>query len=284
MRAARALTTSMLAMGAFAASAAAASAQAPAPAPDGAPAPAAPTPPPADVATATAASGGVGYGVRAVQPVTAAPQATLGVDGLAQAPAGAPPQVQEAIWAANEIIGKPYRYGGGHRLGFKDRGYDCSGTVSYALNGAGVLKRPAGLIELLALGRRRPGAVDHRLHEPGARLRRDRRPAAGHQRRRRPGGRQGPALAARAALDQGLQGAASRRSVARPRAPSAARLSPPPDPASRRPHARHGRTDVSRHQVEDLEAARPRRGPLRDARLQLPEAARVAAGRQEGHR
>ena len=41
-----------------------------------------------------------------------------------------PPQVQEAIAAANEIIGLPYRYGGGHRLPWKlDRGYDCSGTV-----------------------------------------------------------------------------------------------------------------------------------------------------------
>jgi cell wall-associated NlpC family hydrolase len=155
VRAARALTTSILAMGAFAASDVAALAQAPAPAPDGAPA--APAPAPADHATATAASGGVGYGVPAVQPVTAAPQATLGPDGLAQAPAGAPPQVQEAIWAANEIIGKPYRYGGGHRLGFKDRGYDCSGTVSYALNGAGVLKRPLDSSSFMRWGDAGPG-------------------------------------------------------------------------------------------------------------------------------
>jgi cell wall-associated NlpC family hydrolase len=132
----------MLAMGAFAVSAFDAFAQAPAPAPDSAPAPAAPAGPgPADVATAMAASGGVGYGVPAVQPVTAAPQATLGADGLAQAPAGAPPQVQEAIWAANAIIGKPYRYGGGHRR-FIDSGYDCSGSVSFALRGGGLVKRP----------------------------------------------------------------------------------------------------------------------------------------------
>ena len=147
----------MLAMGAFVTSATTAFAQAPAP--DSAPAPAAPTPAPApaDVATATAASGGVGYGVPAVQPVTAAPQAILGADGLAQAPAGSPPQVQQAIWAANEIIGKPYRYGGGHRLGFKDRGYDCSGTVSYALNGARLLKRPLDSSSFMRWGEGGPG-------------------------------------------------------------------------------------------------------------------------------
>jgi hypothetical protein len=36
----------------------------------------------------------------------------------------------------------PYRYGGGHRLGFDDTGYDCSGTVSFALHGAGLLAAP----------------------------------------------------------------------------------------------------------------------------------------------
>jgi cell wall-associated NlpC family hydrolase len=147
----------MLALGAFAMSASAAFGQAPAP--DGATAPAAPAAPPAaDVAAATAASGGVGYGVPAVQAVTAGPQATLGADGLAQAPAGAPPEVQKAIWAANAIVGKPYRYGGGHRLGFKDRGYDCSGTVSYALNGAGLLKRPLDSSSFLRWGEAGPGA------------------------------------------------------------------------------------------------------------------------------
>jgi len=62
-------------------------------------------------------------------------------DGSAAAPADAPPQVQQAIWAANEIQDKPYIYGGGHAE-FKDDGYDCSGTVSYALHGAGLLDSP----------------------------------------------------------------------------------------------------------------------------------------------
>jgi cell wall-associated NlpC family hydrolase len=148
--------TSMLAIGVLAVSASSASAQAPAP--DGAPAPAAPAPAPApDVAAATAASGGVGYGVPVVQAVVAGPQATLREDGLAEAPAGAPPEVQEAIWAANEIVGKPYRYGGGHRRGFKDSGYDCSGTISYALNGGGLLKRPLDSSSFLRWGEAGPG-------------------------------------------------------------------------------------------------------------------------------
>ena len=62
-----------------------------------------------------------------------APKATLLPDGPAAAPADAPPQVQAAIFAANKIVGKPYKYGGGHAK-VEDSGYDCSGTVSYALH------------------------------------------------------------------------------------------------------------------------------------------------------
>jgi hypothetical protein len=66
--------------------------------------------------------------------------ATLGADGLAIAPASAPQQVKDAIAAANRIVGKPYRYGGGHGR-WEDSGYDCSGAMSYALHGAGLLNR-----------------------------------------------------------------------------------------------------------------------------------------------
>ena len=62
-------------------------------------------------------------------------------DGSAAAPADAPPQVQQAIWAANRIQDKPYVYGGGHAE-VEDNGYDCSGTVSYALHHAGLLETP----------------------------------------------------------------------------------------------------------------------------------------------
>ena len=74
---------------------------------------------------------------------TAAPageKATLGADGLAVAPASAPQQVKDAIAAANRIVGKPYKYGGGHGR-WEDSGYDCSGAMSYALHGAGLVNR-----------------------------------------------------------------------------------------------------------------------------------------------
>jgi hypothetical protein len=68
-------------------------------------------------------------------------QAQILPTGLAAAPADAPPQVQNAIWAANELQKMPYKYGGGHRR-FIDNGYDCSGTVSWALHFAGLLNSP----------------------------------------------------------------------------------------------------------------------------------------------
>jgi hypothetical protein len=59
-------------------------------------------------------------------------------DGYAAAPAAAPPAVQQAIWAGNQLIGLPYIYGGGH-ASFIAAGYDCSGAVSYALHGGDFL-------------------------------------------------------------------------------------------------------------------------------------------------
>ena len=54
---------------------------------------------------------------------------------------GMPFAVRRVIRAANRIATTPYRYGGGHRH-FRDTGYDCSGSVSYALHGAGLLASP----------------------------------------------------------------------------------------------------------------------------------------------
>jgi hypothetical protein len=73
--------------------------------------------------------------------VAAGSVAQLLPDGSAAAPADAPIQVQQAIWAANKLQDKPYKYGGGHAK-IEDTGYDCSGTVSYALIAAGLLKSP----------------------------------------------------------------------------------------------------------------------------------------------
>ena len=81
--------------------------------------------------------------------------------GLASPPAIAPPQVQNAVWAANQIIGKPYKYGGGHKS-FRgvSSGYDCSGTVSWALNGAGAgfLATPLDSSSFLKWGEKGKGA------------------------------------------------------------------------------------------------------------------------------
>jgi hypothetical protein len=73
-------------------------------------------------------------------------------DGTAAAPALAPPQVQQAIWAANTITRRPYVYGGGHGS-FRSRGYDCSGTVSFALHAAGLLDSPLDSSSFMSWGR-----------------------------------------------------------------------------------------------------------------------------------
>ena len=68
-------------------------------------------------------------------------RAYIGPDGLAVAPASAPEAVKQVIAAGNEIAAKPYRYGGGHAR-WNDSGYDCSGSISYVLHAAGLLRRP----------------------------------------------------------------------------------------------------------------------------------------------
>lgn len=78
------------------------------------------------------------------------------IDGVAYPPADAPPEVVGAIEAANRIITKPYRYGGGHRS-FEDTGYDCSGSVSYALNGGGLLDSPLDSSSFMRWGERGKG-------------------------------------------------------------------------------------------------------------------------------
>ncbi len=65
-------------------------------------------------------------------------QASVGEDGFAVAPAGAPQAVKDVIAAGNEIAKKPYKYGGGHGK-LRDSGYDCSGSISYALRKAGLM-------------------------------------------------------------------------------------------------------------------------------------------------
>ena len=60
---------------------------------------------------------------------------------MVQAPPGAPQAVQEMIAAGNAIATLPYIWGGGH-ASFQALGYDCSGSVSFVLNAAGLLSSP----------------------------------------------------------------------------------------------------------------------------------------------
>jgi cell wall-associated NlpC family hydrolase len=69
------------------------------------------------------------------------PHAKVLSDGSAQAPDNAPDIVKRVILAGNEIAKFPYKWGGGHGA-WRDNGYDCSGSVSFALAGAGLLHTP----------------------------------------------------------------------------------------------------------------------------------------------
>lgn len=82
-------------------------------------------------------------------PVT---KARLASDGTAVAPANAPDDVKEIIDAGNKIAKKPYVYGGGHGS-WNDSGYDCSGSVSYALHGAGLLKESMASGDFMSWGK-----------------------------------------------------------------------------------------------------------------------------------
>jgi len=108
---------------------------------------------------AAADSGGAAY----VPPPPPAKRAKI-VDGIAIPPAGAPARVKNAIAAANRIVRKPYVYGGGHGAysgawskAPLDRGYDCSGTISFALYGGRFLRSPLDSGSFMAWGDRGQG-------------------------------------------------------------------------------------------------------------------------------
>ena len=64
--------------------------------------------------------------------------------------------VQQVVAAANAIAGRPYVYGGGHGS-FESAGYDCSGSVSYALHGGGLLSSPLDSSAFMSYGAPGPG-------------------------------------------------------------------------------------------------------------------------------
>jgi Putative peptidoglycan binding domain len=95
--------------------------------------------------------------VVAPAPVTTPTEvATLDASGLAVAPASAPPEVQAIIAAGNAIATKPYKYGGGHGR-WIDSGYDCSGSVSFALHGAALLDTALDSTGFMSWGERGRG-------------------------------------------------------------------------------------------------------------------------------
>jgi cell wall-associated NlpC family hydrolase len=93
-----------------------------------------------DVTGATAAQSCVPGSAVGV-PLTGGPRARLLPDGLAAAPAGAPAAVKGIIAAGNQIVGKPYQYGGGHGIPLSQiaPSYDCSSSVEHLLYGGGLL-------------------------------------------------------------------------------------------------------------------------------------------------
>jgi cell wall-associated NlpC family hydrolase len=88
---------------------------------------------------AATANGGVSATGERVE--TKPQKAKLKKNGEAVPPANAPKRIKRAIRAGNKIRRKPYKWGGGHGR-WEDKGYDCSGAVSYVLRGAKMLKRP----------------------------------------------------------------------------------------------------------------------------------------------
>ncbi len=77
-------------------------------------------------------------------------------DGIAYAPKRAPAAVKKAIAAGNRLQGKPYKWGGGHAK-YDDHGYDCSGSVSYVLREAGLMKGCGTSKSFFAYGKKGEG-------------------------------------------------------------------------------------------------------------------------------
>jgi len=89
-------------------------------------------------------------------PLNPGQEAQLITESEASAPASAPQSVKDVISAANSIATTPYIWGGGHGS-FESSGYDCSGAVSYALHGGGLLESPLDSTGLETWGEPGPG-------------------------------------------------------------------------------------------------------------------------------
>jgi hypothetical protein len=101
-------------------------------------------------------SAGPASGSDAPLSTTPGERAKLLSDGTVQAPKSAPDVVKRVIAAGNQIATLPYRYGGGHAR-WVDTGYDCSGSVSFALHGGGLVREPADATGYFRYGEPGPG-------------------------------------------------------------------------------------------------------------------------------
>jgi peptidoglycan hydrolase CwlO-like protein len=89
-------------------------------------------------------------------PLTPGQSANYISESQASVPSEAPAAIAAAIEAANSIATTPYIWGGGHGS-FESSGYDCSGAVSFALNGGGFLSSPLDSTGLETWGEPGPG-------------------------------------------------------------------------------------------------------------------------------
>jgi cell wall-associated NlpC family hydrolase len=109
-----------------------------------------------DTSGSTGATGSTGS-TGSTAPTVPGWRALILPDGLAELPASAPAAVRAVIDAGNQLVGQPYVYGGGHKS-FISAGYDCSGAVSYALHGAGLVSSPLNSTGFESWGAAGPGS------------------------------------------------------------------------------------------------------------------------------
>jgi peptidoglycan hydrolase-like protein with peptidoglycan-binding domain len=112
----------------------------------------------ADAVVTLAVANALRAAVAKAQKATTGPigKGHLNSDGTATPPASAPTTIKKLFAAANRIANTPYVYGGGHAT-WNDSGYDCSGSLSYALHGANLLSSPLDSTEFESYGSPGPG-------------------------------------------------------------------------------------------------------------------------------
>jgi peptidoglycan hydrolase CwlO-like protein len=110
----------------------------------------------ASISSQIATQGGPAPPASAPAPLSPGETANFISESEASAPASAPAAVRAAIAAANSIATTPYIWGGGH-ASFESSGYDCSGSVSFALHGGGFLSSPLDSTGLETWGEAGPG-------------------------------------------------------------------------------------------------------------------------------